>query len=143
MGLILMSGIDRVSMKSRKSLEWIRDNRPRWKDAAVSLLKRLDTYTSLCGKFVEMDNAYEADKVEFGHTLFCLKTACEKHKLKNTTEEEEGEAIAKSISEMKSNISHQSAVLAHASSQIRGMWDKFVRDTGMLIECVNEHEEDV
>ena len=141
MGLILMSEIDRVSMQPRKSLEWIRDNRPKWKNAAVGLLERLDLYTSLCSQFVEMDNRYEADKVEFTHNLLCLKTACEKHKLKNTTKEE-GEAIAKSISEMESSISRQSAILTHASSQIRGMWDKFVRDTGMLIECVNEHEED-
>lgn len=142
MGLILMSEIDRVSMKPRKSLEWIRDNRPKWKNAAVGLLERLDLYTSLCSQFVEMDNRYEDDKVEFNHNLLCLKTACENHKLKGVTREE-GEAIAKSISEMKSSIDHQSVVLAHASSQIRGMWDKFIRDAGILIECVNEHEEDV
>ena len=142
MGLILMSEIDRVSMQSRKSLEWIRDNRPKWKKAAVGLLERLDLYTSLCSQFVEMDNVYEDDKVEFNHNLLCLKTACEKHKLKSTTKEE-GEAIAKSLSAMQSSITRQSEILSHASSQIRGMWDKFVRDTGMLIECVNEHEEDV
>lgn len=141
MGLILMSEIDRVSMQPRKSLEWIRDNRPKWKNAAVGLLERLDLYTSLCSQFVEMDNRYEDDKVEFNHNLLCLKTACEKHKLKNATKEE-GEAIAKSLSAMQSSITHQNEILRHASSQIRGVWDKFVRDTGMLIECVNEHEED-
>ena len=88
-----------------------------------------------------MDNRYEADKVEFNHNLLCLKTACENHELKDATSEE-GEAIAKSLSAMQSSITHQSEILRHASSQIRGMWDKFVRDTGMLIECVNEHEED-
>lgn len=142
MGLILMSEIDRVSMQPRKSLEWIRDNRPKWKNAAVCLLERLDLYTSLCSQFVEMDNRYEDDKVEFNHNLLCLKTACEKHKLKDVTKEE-GEAIAKSLSEMQSSITYQSEILRHASSQIRGMWDKFVRDTGMLIECVNEHEDDM
>ncbi len=142
MGLILMSEIDRVSMQSRRSLEWIRDNRPKWKNAAVGLLKRLDYYTSLCGQFVEMDNMYEDDKVKFEHNLLCLKVAYENHKLKDATKED-GESIAKSLSEMKSSIDHQSAVLGYAASQIRGMWDKFIRDAGILIECVNEHEEDV
>ena len=136
--MILMSEIDRVSMPSRKSLEWIRDNRPKWKKAAVGLLERLDLYTSLCSQFAEMDNRYEDDKVEFNHNLLCLKTACEDHKL-----EKVGESIVKSLSEMQSSISSQSEILRNASSQIRGMWDKFVRDTGILIECVNEHEEDV
>ena len=142
MGLILMSEIDRVSMPSRKSLEWIRDNRPKWRDAAISLLERLDQYTSMCSQFVEMDNVYEDDKVEFDHNLLCLKTMCETHKLKGAISEE-SETIAKSLSDMKHSIDHQTAVLGYASYQIRGMWDKFIRDANLLIESVNEHENDV